>query len=166
MRIDRTHCTSKTGRFRGRGTETQNFTFVICTLYWQPRIHVRRLARTTDWTGAKSQCAVTGPDTGLLSHFALATIFQFPSSGPFGCESFVSAHLSHTTQIRPFASNASNILRPLLTCGHHLNRFDQLRCLFQFQPALPDLILVTVLSQRVHLQAVVLELILDLKSAL
>ena len=33
MRIDRTHCTSKTGRFRDRGTETQNFTFVICTLY-------------------------------------------------------------------------------------------------------------------------------------
>jgi hypothetical protein len=60
MRIDRTHCTSKTGRFRDRGTETQNFKFVICTLYWQPRIHVRRLARTTDWTGARSQCAVTG----------------------------------------------------------------------------------------------------------
>ena len=31
---------------------------MICTLYWQPQIHVRRLARTADWTGA-TQCAVT-----------------------------------------------------------------------------------------------------------
>jgi hypothetical protein len=60
MRIDRTHCTSKTGRFKDRETETQNFTFIICTLYWHRRIHLRRLARTADWTGARSQCAVTG----------------------------------------------------------------------------------------------------------
>jgi hypothetical protein len=59
MRIDCTHCTSKTGRFRDRGTETQHFTIMFCTLYRQPRLHVRRLARTADWTGARSQCAVT-----------------------------------------------------------------------------------------------------------
>ncbi len=52
MGIDRTHCTSKTGRFTDRETETQDFTIMICTLYWQPQIHVRRLARTADWTGA------------------------------------------------------------------------------------------------------------------
>ena len=59
--------------------------------------------------------------------------------------------------------HASNTLRPLLTCLHHL---EQLRRLFQFQSALSDLILVAVLSQRVHPQAAVLELMLDLKSAL
>ena len=69
----------------------------------------------------------------------------------------------HASQISARARHASNTLRPLLTCRHHL---EQLRCLFQFQSALPDLVLVAVLSQRVHLQSAVLELILDLKFAL
>ncbi len=117
-------------------------------------------------------CAVPDqPDTGVLSHSVSTEIFPFPSSVSFGCIRGRTPAIMHLKSALSPDMLQTHCARYLL-CRHHLER---LRCLFQFQSALPDLlfqsalpdlVLVAVLSQRVHPQSGVLDLILDLISVL